>query len=310
LFYSGYFRVRTYKVSNTHLNGITVPYNPSSNESYVGGRLSLKLDSVTEVTGSAEYLIGGYYRIEGRIQTPWIEGYFVNALSKPGFMQMAYRGSHDYWNQGLVGTNATQAQGFLKLNTRSIQLYGGMTFSLLHNYVFFKEVEPTDPVNKQRVLPYQSSGSQSMVAPEIKGSVHFLRHLYFRPQVIYTNLIANDDGALSIPKIFVNAQLTYENFLFKRNLQLQLGADFHWRSTYYATGYDPVIQQFYIQNTVVSQSFPMVDLFVNAKMRRGRWFVKYNNFSQAFSKTGYMPTPGYPNTRPMIDIGFDFLLFD
>ena len=148
------------------------------------------------------------------------------------------------------------------------------------------------------------------MAPEIKGSLKFLKNLYFRPQVIYTKFIANDDNALSIPAWFVNAKLMYENFLFKRHLQMQVGAEFHWQSTYYATGYDPVIQQFYIQNTVVSPSYPAVDLFFNAKMRRGRWFVKYNNFSQAFTKIGYMPTPGYPNTRPMIDIGFDFLLFD
>lgn len=315
LFYSAYYKLRYFKYSNPYLNEYTFPVSPTSNEHYVGGRLSLKIDSVTEFTGAAEYLLSGYYRLEAKIQTPWIDGSLVNSLAKPGFIQMIYRGSHDYWNKSFIGTNFSQAQGFLKLNTRSVQLYGGVTFTILSNYVYFKDVEPTDPVDKQRVLPYQSSGTQSTVAPEIKGSFKFMRHMVFRPQVIYTNFITNDDDALTIPRLFVNARLLYENMLFNKHLQMQVGADFHWQSTYNAMAYDPVIQQFYIQNTapgaaVSSPSFPAVDLFFNAKMRRGRWFVKYNNFTQAFTKTGYMPTPGYPNTAPMIDIGFDFLLFD
>jgi hypothetical protein len=310
LFYSAYYKVRNYNYSNVYLKDIELSVAPSGIENYVGGRLSLKLDSVTEITGAAEYLLPGYYRVEGRIQSPWLDASFVNSLSKPGMMQMVYRGSHDYWNHSYVGINSTQAKGFLKLNTNALQLAGGMTFNLLHNYVYFKEAEPADPTDKQRVLPYQSSGNQSTLAPEIRGTVKFLRHLYFRPQAIYTTFITNDDNALSIPQLFLNGQLTYEKMLFEGHLQMQLGVNVHWQSTYYATAYDPAIQQFYIQHTMISPSFPITDLFFNGKMRRGRFFVKYNNFGQIFSNVGYMPTPLYPITRPMIDFGFDFLLFD
>ena len=31
---------------------------------------------------------------------------------------------------------------------------------------------------------------------------------------------------------------------------------------------------------------------------------------QAFTQTGYQPTPGYPGQRSVFDMGFDFLLFD
>ena len=79
-------------------------------------------------------------------------------------------------------------------------------------------------------------------------SVQFFKHLFFRPQVIYTKFISNEDNALRIPDVFANGQLTYENSLFKDHLQLQTGIDVHWQSTYYGLGYDPAIQQFYIQD--------------------------------------------------------------
>jgi hypothetical protein len=45
-------------------------------------------------------------------------------------------------------------------------------------------------------------------------------------------------------------------------------------------------------------------------MRAGRFFLKYNNFIQAFTKSGYLSTPVYPGQRNILDFGFELLLFD
>ncbi|MBK8292360.1 MAG: hypothetical protein IPK96_16860 [Flammeovirgaceae bacterium] len=78
---------------------------------------------------------------------------------------------------------------------------------------------------------------------------------------MYSKLLSNDDQAIRIPEWFANVQLAYENFLFKDNLQLQAGIDFHWRSDYTALGYAPAIQQYYVQDDFVSPAFPLVDVF-------------------------------------------------
>lgn len=317
LFYNVYYKTRSFNYSNPYLKGIELPVQTSGIENYAGGNFSLLLDSLSEISGSAEYLIGGFYRVEGQVQTPRFEGYFKNSLSKPGFMQMIYRGSHDYWNHSFAGISSTQAQGFLKFSNRRVELKAGGTFTALSNYVYFREVTPPDTINNQRVLPYQSAGIQSIFSPEIKLSVRFLRHVYFRPQVIYTDIFKNDDDALQIPLWFYNGQLSYENLLFKSHLQLQAGVDFHWQSTYNALGYDPAIQQYFVtrqyymkQTLTVSPAYPMVDVFFTGKMKRARFFFKYHNLTQLVTKIGYMSTPGYPGQRNLIDFGFDFLLFD
>jgi len=178
--------------------------------------------------------------------------------------------------------------------------------TLLHNTIYFKE----DFDNVQHVLPYQSTGFQSSFAPEVRGSVKFLRRFFFRPQVIYTSILSNDDDVLRIPQLFVNAQFAYENSLVRNHIQIHAGVDFHWHSDYRALGYDPVIQTFYVQNTAVTKSFPLVDIFFVGKMGRTRYFFKYHNLVQTLTGYGYMPTPNYPGTRGMIDFGFEFILFD
>ncbi len=317
LFYAGHMKIRTYEYTATYLN------KGSGVETYFGGQMSLAFDSLTKVSGSIEYLLPNYYRIEGRIQSPWLEGYFVNSQSKPGFMQSVYRGSHDYWVNSFSPVSATQAQAFLKFNAGNFQFWSGGTFNLLHNYVYFQEVDPIPANKNQRVLPTQSAGFQSNLSPEIRMTVPLVSHVFLRPQAIYTIKPSNDDNVLQIPDLFVNVQLAYENMLFKNHLQMHAGVDVHYQSTYTPLGYDPAVQQFYVQKAdgaKLQDAYPLVDIFVNAKMRRARLFFKYHNLVQAFTKTGYIITPAYPGTKypgqgypgqsNVIDFGFEFLLFD
>ncbi|MDZ4715424.1 MAG: putative porin [Cytophagales bacterium] len=306
--YSVYYKLRTFDYKNPKLAGVALPVETNGNEQYLGGRLGFRLDSVTEITGTAEYLLGGFHRIEGTIRSPWLEGYFRNTVSKPGFLQMMYRGTHDFWSAALTGINTTQAKAMVKIGNRAARVKAGGTFTILDHQVYFREVTPGP--DGQKVLPFQSTGNQIVVSPELSAQFRFFRHMYFRPQVIYTSIIRNDDNVMKLPLLFVNAQLTYENILFKGHLQTQVGADFHWRSTYQALGYDTSIQSFYVQEGSFSPSYPLVDLFFTGKMGRVRFFVKYNNLIQTIIGTGYLPTPGYPGQRSVLDIGFDFLLFD
>lgn len=308
VYYSTYFKLRTFKYTNRWLVDIPVAVETNGIEQYLGLRVGIQLDSVTEFSGTAEYLFGGFYRIEGEIRSPWLDAYFRNTVSKPGFLQQVYRGNNDYWNQSFTGVNITQAKALAKIGRRAVQLRAGGTFTILDHQVYFKEVTPGP--DGQRVLPIQSSGNQIILSPEVSASFRFFRHMYFRPQVIYNNVVRNDDNVMKLPFFFVNAQLAYENLLFKTRLQVQMGADFHWRSTYQALAYDVPIQSFYVQETSYSTAFPLVDLFFTGKMGRVRFFFKYNNLIQAFTGKGYQPTPLYPGQRSVFDLGFDFLLFD
>ena len=167
----------------------------------------------------------------------------------------------------------------------------GFRFTSLRDYIYFKEDNYED--TSQTVLPLQSSGKQELLSPEVRIEVRFFRNMFLRPQVIYSSFLSNDDDAF-----------------FNNNLQVQIGVDFHWKSAYYDYGYDPAIQQYYVQGQVRSPSFPITDVFLNGKMKRGRFFFKYNNLVQAITQSGYLATPVYPGQRNIMDFGFELLLFD
>lgn len=308
IYYSTYYKLRTYKYTTHQLENKGSAFNLSGYEQYLGLRVGFQLDSLTDFSGSAEYLFGGYHKLEASIRSPWLDAYFVNSVSKPGQMQQYYSGSHDDWTQPLTGINTTQAKAMVKVGNPKLGLRVGGALTIYDHNVFFKEGAPG--AYGQRVLPIQSSGTQMILCPEINGSMRFLRHLYFRPQVIYSSIVRNDDNVIKLPLFFVNAQLVYENLVFKSKLQMHMGLDFHWRSTYQALAYDVPMQSFYVQERVYTKAFPVVDVYFVGKMGRFRFFVKYNNLIQAFVGTGYQMTPGYPGQRSVLDLGFDFMLFD
>lgn len=307
LFYSVYYKIRSYSTYNQYVDESVLSFKNDGIENYLGGKIAFQFDSLGELSGNAEYLLDGNYRLQAELKTPWLDAKGISILAKPGFLPQAYRGSHHSWENDFSSTFTNQLEAFLKAKWGGFFISPGARYTVLTDYIYYKENKVP---GEQAVLPVQSSGNQQAFSPELRMQLRFFKNFYLRPQVIYTTLMKNDDDALRIPEWFGNAQLTYENILFKRNMRTQIGFDLHWRSAYTAMGYDPSIQQYYVQNDVVSQAFPLVDFFFNGQFKRGRFFFKYHNIVQAFTGNGYMITPYYRGQPNIMDFGFDLILFD
>lgn len=324
LFWNGYYAIRHYSMSyvsmradtTTHLTFDSLRFAHIGNEHYVGGKLSLFLDSIGQVTGGIEfmqdrdktYMDKKNFRIYGQIVSKWFDAKLTQMQYAPGFMEQAYRGTYNKWNNFFSNITSTQFNGHLHYRSKILSVSPGLTFTRLSNYVFYKEVSDT----AQRVMPIQSSGRQVIASPELNLSVTFLKHITLSGHGIYTELLENADSAMAIPKIHVNAQLAYSNIFFNGNFDIHTGVDVHWRSAYNAMGYDPALRQFYIQNDFQVRAHPIVDIFLNAKVKRGRIFFKYHNLLQSplFTGLGYMPTPGYPGQPNSFEFGFDWSFYD
>lgn len=306
-YYSLYYKLRLYNASNKYLDHLALPYDKSGVENYLGGQIAFRFDSLSELSGQGEYLLDGNYRLHAQLRTPWLDATGTSVLVKPGLLPLAYRGSHHEWFNSFNDPFTNQLSAFIKVKWGRLFLSPGATYTAMNNYIYYRA---NNESNQPAVIPAQSGGNQQVFVPELRMSLRFFRHVYLRPQLMYTSFLNNDGNVLRIPKWFGNAQLAYENMLFKGNLQVQIGVDAHWRSEYTALGYDPAIQQYYVQDQTTARAFPLVDVFFNGKFKRGRFFVKYHNLQQAITGLGYLPTPNYRGQGNILDFGFDLILFD
>ncbi len=307
LFYNGYVALRNYNMEYRYFIQDDFYIPTKGSEFYVGGRMALQLDSLIEVRGLLESMLDSRYRVEGSIKTKWFSASLKRSVASPTFLQQAYRGSHDVWLNYFSPVESSELRGNLIYESNWLSLYPGIRLATYRNYVFFKQ---GDFGIDQTVLPVQSSGFQTLALPELSVRVNPFKNTTLSSQVIYAKILENADNAIQLPEFFVNAQLAYANIWFHGNFDFQVGVDLHWKSAYYAYGYDPVVQQYHTQQNFKSPSFPLMDVFLNAKIIRGRVFFKYNNVLKAFSSFGNVPTPFYPGVVNVFDFGFDWSFFD
>ena len=108
----------------------------------------------------------------------------------------------------------------------------------------------------------------------------------------------------------MSGQLALEDYWFTKHLQVQVGFDLTWRSSYQAMGYDVSTVQYYVQNDERVGDMFVADVFLNGRLKRARFFFKYHNIAQLVKGTGYLITPRYPGQRNILDLGFELLMFD
>ncbi len=306
-FYNFYYKLKDIDFGYTFLSGDTVGVETNPLENYVGFNLRFGNDSVSYVRAFGEYLLEGNFRLGGSIRNNWIEAEGSTSLTQPSFIQQAYLGRHDLWVNNFDDPITTKVKGNLNLSLGAFKLRPKASYSLLSNYIYFRE---TDLEADRSLEPVQASSDISVLTGEVELSIDFLKNMNFNTELIYTNVSGGSADAIRVPEFLANAQIYYARISFGGNLNWQLGFDLHWKSAYFANGYDPAIMQFYVQDRFEVPEYPVVDVFFNAKMNRGRFFFKYNNLYELINGTGYFTVPGYPGQSSILDFGFDWSFYD
>ncbi len=73
--------------------------------------------------------------------------------------------------------------------------------------------------------------------------------------------------------------------------------------------YSPVLGEFFTQNSVENGNFPMLDFFVNARIRQTRIFVKAEHFNSGFTGSKFYSAPNTPYRDFMVRFGLVWNFF-
>ncbi|UII30527.1 putative porin [Fulvivirga ulvae] len=306
-FYNFYYKARKVDFEYKYIEEDTLGFDTDYLENYAGFNLRFGNDSVSYISAYGEYMLGGEYKLGGEIRAPWFYAEAISVKYTPAYIQNAYRGSHDVWKNDFDSPISSSLRAGLNLKLGPVRLMPSAEYTLLTNYIYFRDNNATEG---QRVLPVQTSGDINLLKGQLDLSVDFLKVFNFNTKLIYSNVSGGSADAISVPELFGNAQVYYHEILLDGNLEWQIGFDLHMRSAYYAQAYDPIIMQYYIQDEFKVEPYPVWDVFLNAKINRGRFFLKYNNIVRAFRPTGYFMTPYYPAQDDIFDFGFSWSFYD
>ncbi|MDR1792127.1 MAG: putative porin [Bacteroidales bacterium] len=119
-----------------------------------------------------------------------------------------------------------------------------------------------------------------------------------------------DNEIIRIP-YFAGRQIVYYGFhLFKKALYLQFGFDFTYNTDYYANAYNPVLQQFYLQNDKKIGNYGYLDFYLQAKIGRFTAKAKMTHLWGGLFGKHYFLIPHYPAHDIGFSVGIEWRFYD
>jgi hypothetical protein len=295
-----YFNAFT-KFRRGRLTGFYFDKEYSFNELYVGGNLRGDLNDKWSFEADVEYLLPGAFKLQSKFISPFLEGTYTKSLYKPTAMQQLYMGNHHQWENDFSNIGTDEIKGFIKADFSLFKFRPGITLSRINNWVYFNEFQQAD----------QAEGQIFLLMPNLNASFNVAKKMFWETEIIYTLKSGDAAEFIRIPNVFVNARIYYESPLFEENLFVQIGLNGRYRSDNFAHAYSPAIQQFYLQNQFNVYAYPVVDLFINARINRTKILFRYNHLNQnLMNRPGYFVTPDYTGLQRKFDIGISWPLFD
>lgn len=268
------------------------------------GSLGLQFANRAFVKASGDFVVQGDYLYD-----------YTNKISFQAFsgksMQFLAEGlvseiSPDQYVQHYLSNHFQWKNSFHKTNNRELKI------SLINlRYFFSAEVKVEQLVNliyfDSLALPAQYSQSVSILKWRVTKDLYLGK---FGMQNALEGAKLSNTQVIRSPDFFVYSSLFYQNRLFKKVLNLRMGIDVRYNSAYVPYAYMPATTDFYLQNNVKLEDYPVFDFFAVANLKRARLFFKVEHINQGIQREGYFQSPYYPIGKRAFKLGVSWSFYD
>ena len=191
-----------------------------------------------------------------------------------------YNWSNDFKNEKINNLEAT---------AKTQEVTASLQFSSLTGHLYFSN---DGIANQQLISPKQYDKTINYLS--IKASREFKWWKLALDNTILYQKVNQQDAILNVPQIVTRNSLYFTNYFFKKALFLQTGFTVNYFTKYYINDYNPVIAEAFVQNETKVGDYPMIDFFINARIRQTRIFLKAEHFNSKMTGNNFLTAPNYP----------------
>lgn len=233
--------------------------------------------------------------------------------SAPSFYMNQYYGKHYMWDNNLSQEIHSRILGEFSLQKMRTKLRVG--YDVLKNYTYFgiqnDRVRSGDNylVQHNDLNVRQSSSPISLLTLQLQQD---FRLGIFNWQNVLTLQKSSKDDILPVP-IFNAYSNLFLRFKVARVLDVDLGVDGRYFTSYYAPEYIPGIGAFGIQETEASRTkignYPHLNAYANFQLQHTRFFIMFTHVNSAGGGK-YFFTPHYPLNQRVLQFGISWNFFN
>ncbi|MCX6301184.1 MAG: putative porin [Bacteroidia bacterium] len=275
------------------------------------GRLYNNIGEKFRWNAKGELILTGYragdFSLAGEIvkSFAWEEGtasWLINGSiinRQPSFWYEQWGGNNFEWSNNFkkefridIGTSfiypALKAE--VKLN-----------YAIIDNYTDFNT----------SAIPSQHEGGLSVAALTARKEFRAWK-FHFTGDVIVQK--SSNPDILDLPLAAARAAIFFEHhFRFRQTngkLSVQMGADAMYHTLYYPYSYMPATGRFYRQDQEKTGNYPFINVFLNLKIKRTRFFIMMDHLNSGFMGNNYYMIPSYPMNIRMLRYGLAWTFYN
>lgn len=218
-------------------------------------------------------------------------GHFSNKTVP--YLLRHYISNHFAWDNDFGKTRRVGFGGTLNINHTFTSVNIGV--ENIQNLVYFDS----------RCLPVQHSGNVQVFSVALSQNFRY-KAWNWENCIIFQQ--SSDQAVIPLPKLAVYSNM-YLYFRIAKVLQVQFGLDCNYYTKYKALGYQPATMSFYNADDAECGNYPFVNLYLNMKLSRCRFYLMFSHINQGLTGNNYFAMPGYPLNprRFQLGVSIDFL---
>ena len=289
----------------------------------VGGQLSKQEGKTLHYNAVAEIgLTGvdaGTLAIDGNVDvnipflgdTLQVRGDAFFHRETPSFYYRNYHARHLWWENDLDKTIHTRIMGTLSFPKTCTKLR--VAVDEIKNYTYFSQsYDITEKGLRTGVMvtPMQESGGINLLTAQLEQNFR-LGILNWENQFTYQH--SSKESVLPVPAFNAYTNL-YIKFKVVKVLNIDLGADMRYFTSYEAPDYSPYMGQYTVQgngeNNVKIGNYPIVNVYANVHIKHTRFFVMMSHINAGQGDKNYFFAPHYPMNERVFRIGVSWNFFN
>ena len=296
MFYRFFVKFRDVKHRSRYVPGDMLFFENSG-----GFELRYDFDSLQNIKASGEYILGGFYRFGGSYFNKFFTVEYWRTQSRPSIIENNYFGNHFEWSNNFATPASDLLKGSLIYRNKFMRVEPLASITNVANNIYWD----------YDMKPAQANGSAQILSFGLNLDFVFAKRIFWKNEAIYTQITGDSESvnSLRIPDIFVNSRLYYGGYWFGEKIYIMFGVDMHYKSDFYAPAYNPVVQQFYLQDNFIIPAYVVADAFLEFQIDHLSMFLKMEHINQG-PTGGYFTHPYYRGQPRIIDIGVRWLFFN
>ncbi|MFM6975587.1 MAG: putative porin [Sphingobacteriaceae bacterium] len=262
--------------------------------------LTAKLEQIAQGSQAGDYLYDAKTQIllsksVGRII---LGAYLQNKSPEEIFNRMNYQ--FHQWSFDFKRTKTNNLS--FKYENPAFHFYVQAEYLRMMNYLYFQETDIAKEIKPQQ-LDADLNMLKITLAKHFKLGRFNLQHLS-----VYQK--SSEQEVLATPEFYTYNSFYYDCNLFKV-LHANIGFDIKYHTEFNNPAYAIDAGQFYNQKTPVKYpTYPVVDVFIKATLKRANLFLKYDYMNQGWQSKGYYTVDRYPMPNRLLKFGLSWKFYN